>query len=541
VNAGDANSSPTQAAVRPIPPRYWWLKRILVGVGVLLAALTGLRWWWGWEAERRLEAKIAEYRAAGQPVLAEDFARPAVADEENAAKLYYRARAALVSSLRGRVALDDGTSIELSLDGLLERPEVFTSRREAVGSLMEANAVGLKLIDEARLRPALDWGLPSGWTSFGATFPMLTGQRSLARLACINARYRHSLGDDAGAIDALRDGLTLGQNTGEMVPLLICQLARGAIDRLIVQAVEDIRPGLRFSDAPEWESPSSRAAMREQIELLIAQLLDESGVCQEWVRAMYGERLLYLAAARDVTSGSLSWSPLAGPVTGRTSFLDRAVATLLGPTITLDALRMAEGYARLAQGSSAPTWPAARALLPADRDDASGVQHVARPLSCFGAASNGLLWVPSEYRSLADRRMAAAALAIRLFEVDQGRRPAALYELVPEYLPAVPRDPFAADGRGIGYAPEAPHPVLYSVGLDGVDNGGEFALAPRGVVDRDAKDIPFFLDGDRPRSKSALRPPSRSVALTTSQTASTQAVDGDQHIDDGRRDRDENR
>ena len=29
----------------PIPPRYWWLKRITVGVALLLMTLAGLRWW----------------------------------------------------------------------------------------------------------------------------------------------------------------------------------------------------------------------------------------------------------------------------------------------------------------------------------------------------------------------------------------------------------------------------------------------------------------------------------------------------------------
>ena len=95
--------------------------------------------------------------------------------------------------------------------------------------------------------------------------------------------------------------------------------------------------------------------------------------------------------------------------------------------------------------------------------------------------------------------MAATALAIRLYQLDHGRRPTTLADLVPAYLPAVPLDPFAADGRTVSYLPDAPTPILYCVGLDGVDDGGEYVLKKSGAVDGDLKDQPFFLDGDRPR------------------------------------------
>lgn len=101
------------------------------------------------------------------------------------------------------------------------------------------------------------------------------------------------------------------------------------------------------------------------------------------------------------------------------------------------------------------------------------------------------------------------ALAVRLFELDHGKRPATLSELVPQYLEAVPLDPLAGDNREIGYLPDAPKPILYCVGLDGVDDHGEYKLHPNGSLDRHGKDVPFFLNGDRPRSK----PPDELMAL----------------------------
>ena len=80
---------------KPIPPRYWWLKRLSIAGGCLLVALVALRLWWGWEANRRLQAEIDNYIAAGEPIYPEDFDPEPIPDELNAAKLLIDAAQAL--------------------------------------------------------------------------------------------------------------------------------------------------------------------------------------------------------------------------------------------------------------------------------------------------------------------------------------------------------------------------------------------------------------------------------------------------------------
>ena len=121
---------------------------------------------------------------------------------------------------------------------------------------------------------------------------------------------------------------------------------------------------------------------------------------------------------------------------------------------------------------------------------------IVRPLS--GQLTYFESSIERHFRQLAKSRMAAVAVAIRLYEVDHGERPTALALLVPDYLDAIPADPFAKDGRPISYTPDADPPVLYSVGADGVDDGGAFKLRESGGVDYEALDMPFFLNGDRP-------------------------------------------
>ncbi|HEV3023824.1 MAG TPA: DUF1559 domain-containing protein, partial [Pirellulales bacterium] len=57
---------------------------------------------------------------------------------------------------------------------------------------------------------------------------------------------------------------------------------------------------------------------------------------------------------------------------------------------------------------------------------------------------------------------------------DHGQPPEQLVTLVPEYLLAVPEDPFS--GRTLIYRAESPNFVVYSVGRDRRDDGGRPAV-----------------------------------------------------------------
>jgi hypothetical protein len=65
-----------------------------------------------------------------------------------------------------------------------------------------------------------------------------------------------------------------------------------------------------------------------------------------------------------------------------------------------------------------------------------------------------------------------ADLAIRLFAHEQGRLPHNLGELVPDYLSALPLDPY--DDQPVRFKVEGSRFTVYSVGRDGEDNGGRF-------------------------------------------------------------------
>ena len=66
--------------------------------------------------------------------------------------------------------------------------------------------------------------------------------------------------------------------------------------------------------------------------------------------------------------------------------------------------------------------------------------------------------------------MARAAIGLELYRAEKGAYPETLDALVPGYLPAVPTDPF--DLKPVRYVPSGDSFTIYTVGLDGQDQGG---------------------------------------------------------------------
>ncbi len=74
-------------------------------------------------------------------------------------------------------------------------------------------------------------------------------------------------------------------------------------------------------------------------------------------------------------------------------------------------------------------------------------------------------------RSQAKLRLLICGLALRAYSVEKGHPPEKLADLVPEYLPEVPEDPYS--GTRLVYRRNPTGYVLYSVGPDGRDDGGQ--------------------------------------------------------------------
>jgi len=100
-------------------------------------------------------------------------------------------------------------------------------------------------------------------------------------------------------------------------------------------------------------------------------------------------------------------------------------------------------------------------------------EQLMRRLSMItGTNSDSLpMLLQSANRHQARLRLLICGLALRVYSVENGNPPEKLADLVPDYLPAVPQDPYS--GEPLVYRREAAKYVLYSVGPDGQDDGGK--------------------------------------------------------------------
>ncbi len=96
---------------------------------------------------------------------------------------------------------------------------------------------------------------------------------------------------------------------------------------------------------------------------------------------------------------------------------------------------------------------------------------------------------PAFARSSACVRAAAVAIAIERYRIAKRMIPESLESLVPEFLKAIPADPF--DGKPLRYKKLAMGYVVYSIGEDGTDDGGKEQPISYDPQNKPAWDVTF--------------------------------------------------
>jgi hypothetical protein len=109
----------------------------------------------------------------------------------------------------------------------------------------------------------------------------------------------------------------------------------------------------------------------------------------------------------------------------------------------------------------------------------------------FVASVSRITWFD---HTLADRRGLPVLLAIEDFRLRRGQLPDSLQQLVPEFIPSIPADPWVENGTLL-YKRTDPAAdehrrsyILYFVGSDAVDDGGVGA-PPGGTTGPNSKDF----------------------------------------------------
>jgi hypothetical protein len=289
-------------------------------------------------------------------------------------------------------------------------------------------------------------------------------QRNLANALQFAATGSRSIGSDCESVELVRDEIRQ--------PAILEQAPATLVNHLVAIGITEMATHTAIELAPKWRidlavTPSVPfAATKLPLRQLIIELLDEAPLRSSSVRCWYGERMSGLESASRNIEVRFGW----------------LAAAPLRPMYDLDALRCAGILREVAIVARQPNLPAALAKLPQTAGSA-GLSHLDRATResqwVTGGITNTAAHVLTfSYEAIAERRIAAIIVAVSLYRSDHaGTFPSSLADLVPEYLPSVPTDPMAGDGRPLGYHPDMKPAVVYSVGVNGIDDGGT-SLAP---------------------------------------------------------------
>lgn len=450
----------------PIPPRYWWLWRVGLFALAYVAFVVGLRLYAGWKTERMLEEEIAALRARGVPILPEDFHRPPVPDEQNAAILLQQAAAAFVDGPLEEIP--PGTHAEIrdrfmSISGPASFVQVIRARADELAPILEANREALDLIRQARGRPEADAGIHYSSPMVdlvNANLPLRSHIRTLGELVWTNAIYQHHTGNHAEAIEAVFDLELIAKTQYRSGSFLLGHFAAISVDYRSPDALESIIPTLRVANDPSPIGNGITPVPRQRVETLICTLVDHRSARASFERSTRLDIALCLDAIRALARGETAPATFFGP-RFRTRLPSIILSLLSRPMWYWDARAFVASADAFAGAANSPSFPAALRLSPTLNYANPLLRVIPSVWERFPPALDGAYRL--HHTNLTYRGLAAAALAIRLYELDHGRRPHA--------------DP----------------PLLYSVGPDLIDQGG----IPLETVDGERHgDMLFHLRGE---------------------------------------------
>ncbi len=431
------------------PPRSRWPRRALalLGLAAVLAVVVGVYLYFDYARERDLRETIAEADRLDPGWRFDDLeaARAEVSNAENGAPLVLAAAARMPGRWPAPPPAG-GPELEERLANLAppERPDEadLKNLRAELAKVAAALDVARDLADRPRGRHTVAWS--ADLISTMMTHVQQT--RDVARLLAFDARLRALDGDTEGALRSCRAALNAGRSLGDE-PALISQLVRVSCARQGVRALEQV---LAQGEASPKALEDLQRALAEEAE-------------EPWeLTGARAERAFYFQALGAMQNGKVNRANfgLRSSVLGPTgdNFIDRAQARACQAVYLHFDNQLVE-IAKLPPENQAERL---KALRPPP-------ERLPLLLEALTRGEDGP-WMVRAFQGKAELRCTAAALAAERYRLAKGRWPDGLDALVPDYLAAMPADPF--DGRPLRLRRLADGIVIYSIGADGTDDGG---------------------------------------------------------------------
>ncbi|MBW3636989.1 MAG: hypothetical protein KY445_11110 [Armatimonadetes bacterium] len=426
--------------------RFWQKTRRRLGwtLAVLFVAHSGLNIY----ASVLLNRELAAIREKGEPLQFAEMAPPAVPDAQNAALLYKQA----ADSLRF-------TSEEKFV--FLRPPQNLTPQQiQIIGVALLKNQGSLNLTRRAAAMPQCRFPLNYGTDNpLVLLFPHYGDLRDLARLLAAQAIVEAKNGDRVGALRDVRAMWGISRHLSNdpiMVGFLVAQL----IDTDANQALAQVLRSVPLTRLQAREFPISLPA-------------------ENWNRAFHhsllGERtfiLFIFERLRQITITKHDLTLLGSDTTPSDLWISYPLLLLWRPMLKLDEVQSLR--------------------LLKQQLDAASIQQLPRYLKATHSIEKTLantpryammtrILLPSPRRVRKHRvfaevktRQREIALALAVYRSAKGQYPRKMKELNSLWGKPLPLDPYSQ--KPFIYHSDGKSFMLYSVGVNGIDNGGKGIL-----------------------------------------------------------------
>jgi hypothetical protein len=435
--------------------------RICVAAFILFALLVISFIVWRVSLAHDVNAKLQAIRAAGLPTSGAELNSyyPAVPDNENAALVITQAFA----------LMRDLPKIELPT----RTNKLTAKQRLLITACLETNHEALARAREAVLLPKSRY--PVNLTpGCDALLPHIPKIRKLATLVGFETLFALESQDSRKAVDSICFQIALS-HTLDAEPLLISRLCRGEIissaSKLVEYSLNQTTP-----DGATLLKLEKDFTLVDERGLSPSDFISDQAIFLPYFHTNWPEII------RICWSGSDSRPSLYTGIRGRFGW-----ATGLFDQDTQYYLKAMQ----TAIDESKRPFPECLSLYITMHEVA--IEGHRRGFILGPGILEGLRNVlPRETEAITHVRLTTTTIAVERFRLENGQLPENLNELVPQFLSAIPVDPF--DGQPLRYHRLAKGYVIYSVGSDGHDDGGREKAADWKSSDKTTYDITFTVE-----------------------------------------------
>jgi len=339
--------------------------------------------------------------------------------------------------------------------------------RGLVALYLEDNRQAIQLLHEAAVMYDCRYPVDLS-TGFDVTLFHIGELGNAERLLMLEALLYAENGKPEQVVDSIKSMVGLARSLSKE-PILLSQLVRIAMGNRTLTALENVLNKVEFSDDQLSELSDVLGELEDPLAMSGGFVGERCSVIYFYQNCMHDRAL---CMALDVSYPKMFIYTLSGcKDSDMIKYLD-----MMAEYIKICQLPFEQRYKALSLNH--------KRAVHEHISEAHTILHL------FGRIGSRPIIV--EAGLIGKLRAPRLGLAIERYRLSKGRLPDALAELIPEFLSAVPLDPF--DGNPIRYKKLEKGYVVYSIGEDGRDDNGKEKPKDKTSANKRAYDLTFIVE-----------------------------------------------